>query len=186
MQILLNNLQFSATDHYLINHCRDTFKTFEECINYLKKEAVRREDMATQLGKRNAKRSTRSVNNEVGIEDLVAICNTIGIEPTLDSVRSINRIQSDDFSIPSRSWRLLVELFGKEGMEKFIQKRKEARELVQGSTSTQTQSSSRPNKNKPPIVPRQYQKESSVNITQLDSDGEDDDSDESDEGTIPR
>ena len=46
MQNLLNNLQFSPSDNYLISHCRDTFTTFEECITYLRKEAVQQEDVA--------------------------------------------------------------------------------------------------------------------------------------------
>ena len=65
IQNLLHNLQFSPSDNYLISHCRDTFTTFEECITYLTKEAVRHDDVAGRLGKRHAKQShkTVSVNN---------------------------------------------------------------------------------------------------------------------------
>ena len=34
--------------------------------------------MAAQMGKRNAKKSSKSTSNDVGIEDLVAICSSIG------------------------------------------------------------------------------------------------------------
>ena len=41
MQTLLNNLQASpGVNEYLVAHCRDTFDTFEQCVRYLRKEAV--------------------------------------------------------------------------------------------------------------------------------------------------
>ena len=55
MQNLLNNLQFTDAESYLINHCRDFFTTFEECVTYLRKEAVRRNHVAGLTGIRRAK-----------------------------------------------------------------------------------------------------------------------------------
>ena len=80
MQTLLNNLQDSHTDSYLVCHCRDFFTTFEECVNYIKKEAVRRADVAGRVGTRRAKRTSAmrssmsdspSMMSEVTIEDVI-------------------------------------------------------------------------------------------------------------------
>ena len=82
MQTLLNNLQDSHTDSYLVCHCRDFFTTFEECVNYLKKEAVRRADVAGRVGTRRAKRTSAvrssmsnspSMMSEVTIEEVIEV-----------------------------------------------------------------------------------------------------------------
>ena len=57
MQNLLNHLQSSHADSYLVSHCRGFFTTFGDCVAYLRKEAVRRADFAGRNGVRRAMRT---------------------------------------------------------------------------------------------------------------------------------
>ena len=122
--------------------------------------------MLQEEGKRHAKRSqkTTSVNNvttdgEPDVEQLVAICNQIGLEPTIERIRTINKLSRSDYSIPEKSWGLLVELFGKESMKKFIDKRKE---ITNPTNTSETIKGGRPYQNMPPIALKQVHANQSI------------------------
>ena len=53
MQRLLCNLELSGISDYLIAYCRDTFTTFDECVRYLRQEAVRRNHIVVETGYRH-------------------------------------------------------------------------------------------------------------------------------------
>ena len=53
MQGLLGNLELSGISDYLTAYCRDSFTTFEECVRYLRKEAVRRRHFGDETESRN-------------------------------------------------------------------------------------------------------------------------------------
>ena len=63
-QCLFDNLQESEVDDYLVSHCRDNFTRFEDCVSYLRKEAVGREDFAMEndSGQDNINTMQQSVN----------------------------------------------------------------------------------------------------------------------------
>ena len=46
----------SATTNFLSQYCRDSKKTFAECLEYLKEYITRKESHTTELSRRNANR----------------------------------------------------------------------------------------------------------------------------------
>ena len=172
MQNLLNHLQSSHADSYLVSHCRDFFTTFEDCVAYLRKEAVRRADFAGRNGVRRAKRTsmirspssstTSSLSQEVDLEDIISTCEEINMDPTVENMRTIYKVMTDkesDSYIPPKVWKQQMEFFGPEKMKEFIEFRKKQYEM---SKSTQERS----NSNQPPIAPKQYQKANANRISQ--------------------
>ena len=162
MQNLLNNIQSSDIDSYLVSHCRDFFTTFEQCVTYLRKEAVRRVDFVGQLGTRKSKKSKES-QSELGIEDLVISCKDLNLEPTVNNMRMINKVMTgkrkSESHIPSKVWKQQVEFFGIEKMREFIKFLNKQHGVLK--------STNRPNMNQPPIVPKQYHKATANLTTQV-------------------
>ena len=60
-------------------------------------------------------------------------------------------MRDPDFYIKPKAWKLLVEIFGSEGMKKYLDLKKE-KEVIE-LPSTLTTQVDRPNKNLPPITP---------------------------------
>ena len=180
MQNLLNNLSYSHTDGYLVNHCRDFFNTFEECVSYLRKEAVRRADVAGQTGIRHAKLSTMNDNTDAStdVNEMIQLCDQLGLEPNGDNIRIVNKIMRDpELYIQPKAWNMLVEIFGIEGMKKYLDLKRTKEDPQNSGTKP---SENRANQNLPPIAPKQYNnKEAKANLTSIDySDTESDSDDE--------
>ena len=159
MQNLLNNIQSSDIDSYLVSHCRDFFTTFEQCVTYLRKEAVRRVDFVGQLGTRKSKKSKES-QSELGIDDLVISCKDLNLEPTVNNMRMINKVMTgkrkSESHISSKVWKQQVEFFGIERMREFIKFLNKQQGVLKSIEC--------PNMNLPPIVAKQYHK-GTANLT---------------------
>ena len=180
MTQLLNNLQMSRhVNDYLISHCRDTFDTFEDCVAYLKKEAIRRETFAVRTGERLAKMSLKEENTQwfeqkgsipelskrsySDPEDIRFFCEQIGMEPTDENIRMVNAAfqRNPAYFISKEVFEIIKEMMSPELFKKFLDRKAEAEK---GS-----QKPSRPNENIPPVIPRQYQKEASAKKAQVES-----------------
>ena len=79
-----------------------------------KKEGSRKRGHCREARKAQAKTTAENLataHGESDVEQMDAICKQTGLEPTLERERAINRMARRDFSIPDKSWQLLVELF---------------------------------------------------------------------------
>ena len=182
MQTLLNNLEGSGlNDHtvYLVNHCRNTFTTFEQCIKYLRREAIRRNHISQETGSRRAKLSVTDDNpteNAVqpDFESMVAFCDDWGMERTSENLRLANMViqRNPDFHIPKKSYDLLKDFMSSETLKKFL----EAKLKAEKAAYPDNPNESRPNENKPPVVPRQYKRETKANMVSQEEQSDSDDS----------
>ena len=65
MATLLSNLHLEPSDAYLLTYCRDTYTTFEQCYQYLRKEATCR----THDSKIASTRKVRMVMEDIANDD---------------------------------------------------------------------------------------------------------------------
>ena len=173
IQCLLNNLQLSGVSDYLISHCRDNFTKFHDCVNYLRKEAVRRADVAAQVGSRKARMSvmeeTPTVSHyQPSMEDILTFCQDNGIEIQQESLRQINLAlqRNPAFYVPKQIYDLIREVMTQEQLKLFLEKKNAAEKA--------SPLPERPNENIPPVAPRQYQREANVKMSQVESDSDSD------------
>ena len=112
MHILLGNLQLNDSDQYLITHCRNHFKTFQECYNYLR-------DEATQCQENNVTSSKRK-SNLVSFDDRTS---SYGILDDRDTAAMHASASDPRFSIPTEAWDLLMNIVGKDKLKEYMEHR---------------------------------------------------------------
>ena len=174
---LINNLQLSGVNDYWISHCRNNFTRFEDCVDYLRDEAVRREDIAEQIGARKArlvtkKKETQGIpimdsNSDFNsMDELGQICEEQGITLGADEMRLVQLAlqRNPAYYVPKPVYEIIKAIMSTEQFKQFLDAKKNAE---QSSTPAE-----RPNENQPPVTPRQYQRDSNANRTNLESEAE--------------
>ena len=96
-------------------------------------------------------------------------------EPTYDNMRAIYNVMSatktsDPMSIQAEIWKIMVEVYGRDGEKKFTDRRKEILDVTRTSNE-------RPNHSIPPVTrdKRQYDKDAHVKKVSIDDDSSDSD-----------
>ena len=144
-QTLLDNLGHLGSHNYLVSHCRDNFKTFDECYNYLRRKASHEEGMHITHARRKAHHTqvtepTGTPKND--IESLITACQGMGMDnDDINLLRVANAALQDEYNIPYKAWKLLFNLIGKEKLTEFIKARDEAKrkERLDGTYQKPTQ-----------------------------------------------
>ena len=197
--VLLGNMEegLQGIGDYIIHHCRENFTQFQQCVDYIRQEAARRQELAYSSAARKANRISIDNQSEdkgwedvnsMDIEQVANICEYSESEISLENIRCINNIVRDTrisnpMRIPPEAWKVMIAAYGTDGVKKFIDKRQEIeaeRKEKASKEEKQDTKSERPNLNMPPIAPRQYQREAKANMvyrddSETDSDSEDDD-----------
>ena len=98
---LMNNLHLDSGDQYLKSYCRNNYKTFKECVTYLRGEATIRSKDGETMAKRKAN---------------LTISNDINSSTTKDEVDMAQRflllaIKDKRFLIPRPTWNIMVKVF---------------------------------------------------------------------------
>ena len=179
---LLTNLTNSniPNTEYLSHHCRENYKSFQQCITHLRKYASRKKSSDLKNSIRQARlvetegNDQEKENVEHSMDDLHDICVHFGHEPTYDNMRMVhNLVTSKTTSIPPEAWKIMVAAYGPD-VKKFTQARKEHHEKLKKDTPD-TSSTARPNMNQPPIRREQYdlsQRQASANLATSNEDSE--------------
>ena len=191
---LLTNLQISGVNDFLLNHCRDTFDNFEDCIIYLRKEAVRREDIEGLQGRRHAKAATSSMimpqtaslldyeqetTDKSSNDTLDFVLNTIqdsSLEWNSENIRMVQAAmqRNKDFYIHKPVYEILKRMFTPDQLKQFLDEKLKAEKLDQ--IAKETNPRPRPNENIPPVPPRQYQREAQAKLATMEPDYDSDSS----------
>jgi len=141
-QTLLKNLQgISPQYQYLVEHCRDQCETFSDCYKYLRDKATLMEDRVKASARRKANQAVKQDNDsDFDIASLITKCEELGMtDQARDMLRVAYVAQKDEFNIPYRAWKLLVEIFGQEKMREFMDKRDGIKRKESGGTPAQYQ-----------------------------------------------
>ena len=102
----------SATTDFQSQYCRDSKKTFAECIEYVKEYAIRKESQTTQLSQRQANLlsstsesildnpsseiiSEKDETYNMDLDTLTSICKQAEIEVTLQNLRFVNNTMKE-------------------------------------------------------------------------------------------
>lgn len=176
MQTLLNNLQLADVNDYLVSHCRDFFSTFEECVSYLRKEAVRRNHVNGVIGSRNTRLSRNedqpTKQDGKSLNDVLAFCEENDIEVNAHNLRAINMAmqRNPEFYMSKTIFDILKKLLSTEQLKAILDERDKAEK------NAKVESAKRPKENTPPVVPRQYQNAKSNHVAVQVEDDSDDDS----------
>ena len=90
----MNNLRLLLI---LIQHCRDTFKTFDGCYEYLRSVASKKNAQNDILSTFHVNLTSQNLQpkDDYSIEHMILYCEQSGIDPTPDNLRFINQTMRD-------------------------------------------------------------------------------------------
>ena len=193
-QQLLNNLTTSGVNDYYVCYCRDNFKTFDGCLEYLRKEAVRRDHFHHKVGSRKANlaildeptteasKQDDSGQGEPTMDYVLGYCEALEMESSPQNIRTVNQamMRNPDYFIPKPVFDLMRSYMTTEQFKEFLAKKMTAEQnSTRKPAVPKTVEAIRPNENTPPIAPRQYQKTAQANLTVQEYYSSDDESEDS-------
>ena len=137
MHTLLNNLQFDDSDRYLVTYCRDKFTTFQQCYDYLRKEATSRSHNAGSTSQRRANVAKQSTSSQDIATDTSVDSIVEKVILKLNAREDTKSAKEDP--IKQKYWmgtgifKIVQELLGPDKMKELRKKRQDALQEAYGN-----------------------------------------------------